>query len=132
MDELDETVAAVRSCGSVSLPLDGWDQVSIWGWDDATGSLYAHLWRNTDDPAKPPAIRIKRDEYTPAITFAATLAQYIAMAADCSPWRALTALHEAARLVSEDAPPADGEGGTVVTMTEGYDLPEWPYRPLPQ
>ena len=129
MAELDETVVAVRSCGSVPLPLKGWDRASIWGWDNSTGSLYARLWRNTDDPAKPPAAQIEPDDYTPPITFAATLAQHISMAADCSPWRALTALHKAARLVSEDAPPQGNEGGTVVTMSEGHSMPKWPYRP---
>jgi len=129
VDELDETVIAVRSCGAVPLPLNGWDRASIWGWDEATGSLYAHLWQNTDDPANPPTARIGPDDYTPAITFAATLAQHIAMATGCDPWSALTALHKAARLVTEDAPPRGNEGGTVVTMSEGYSLPEWPYRP---
>lgn len=128
MDEPDETVAAVRSCGSVPLPLKGWEHASIWGWDEATGSLYARLWRNTDDPDKPPAARIGPDDYTPVITFAATLAQHIAMATDCNPWSALTALHKAARLVTEAAPPRVNEGGTVVTMSEGYGVPEWPYR----
>jgi hypothetical protein len=132
MDELDETVVAVRSCGSVSLPLKGWDHASIWGWDDTTGSLYARLWRNTDDAAKPPAARIGPDDYTPAITFAATLAQHIAIATDCDPWSALTALHKAARLVSEDVPPRGNEGGTVVTMSQGYSLPDWPYRSRPR
>lgn len=132
MDESDETVIAVQSCDSVSLPLAGWDRASVWGWDEATGSLYAHLWRNTDDPAKPPMTRIQPDDYTPAITFAATLAQHIAMATGCDPWSALTALHKAARLVSEDAPAQRNEGGTVVTMSEGYSVPEWPYRPQPQ
>ena len=34
MDELveDETVAAVRTRGPLPLPLEGWDQASIWGW----------------------------------------------------------------------------------------------------
>ena len=70
MDELveDETVAAVRTRGHVPLPLDGWDQASIWGWDQTIGSLYAHLRRNTDDQTKPSAIRIGPDDYTPAIT----------------------------------------------------------------
>jgi hypothetical protein len=129
VDELDETIAAVRTCGAVPLPLNGWDRASIWGWDEATGSLYARLSQNTDDPANPPAIRIGPDDYTPAITFPETLAQHIAMATGCNPWSALTALHKAARLVSEGAPPRDNEGGTVVTMSEGYSVPEWPYRP---
>ena len=64
MNETDETVARVRARGPVSLPLDGWDLASIWGWDETTSSLYAHLWHNTDDPAKPPTIRIQPDDHT--------------------------------------------------------------------
>jgi len=125
MDEPDETVVAVQAHGPARLPLDGWDHASIWGWDETTSSLYAHLWRNTDDPAKPPAIRIGPDDYTPAITFAATLAQHIAMAADCDPWDVLTALYEVDNQSAEGDEPQAGEGGTVVTMTEGYDI-WWP------
>ena len=125
----DEIVAAVRARGPLPLPLDGWDQASVWGWDETTGSLYAHLWRNTDDPAKPPAIRIGPDDYTPAITCDATLAQHIAMAVDCDPWSCLHGPDDAAGLNDKDDPPADNEGATVVTMTEGYSLPGWPYRP---
>src|SRR5262249_6352098 len=119
MDEVDETVARVRAHGSAPLPLDGWDRTSIWGWDETTGSLYAHLWRNGDDPAKPPAIQIGTDDFTPAITFAATLAQHIAMVVDCDPWDVLTALHQVEGVSHDDE--AD-EAGTVVTMTEGYDI----------
>ncbi len=133
MDELDElnedeTVAAVRTRGPLPLPLEGWDQASVWGWDEATGSLYARLRPNTDAPAKPPAIQIRPDDYTPAITCDVTLAQHIAMVTDCSPWKALWALLDAAGLNDEDDPPASSEAGTVVTMTDGYSLPEWPYR----
>ncbi len=134
MDELDdldedETVAAVRVRGPLPLPLEGWDQASVWGWDEATSSLYAHLWRNTDDPAKTSAIRIGPDDYSPAITCDVTLAQHIAMVTDCDPWRALWVLLDAAGLNEEDDLPADNEGGTVVTVTEGYRLPEWLYKP---
>jgi hypothetical protein len=94
------------------LPLDGWDQASVWGGDETTGSLYAHLRRNTDDPAKPPAIQIGPDDYTPAITCDATLAQHIAMATDCSLWTVLMALDDASGLNDEDDPPGDNEGGT--------------------
>lgn len=132
MDELDETVAWVRAHGPAPLPLDGWDQASIWGWDEATGSLYAHLWRNTDDPASPPPVRIEPDDYTPAITWPETLAQHIAMAAGCSPWRALWVLLDAAGLNDEAHPPAGNEGGTAVTMTQGHSLPGWPYRAQPR
>ncbi len=130
LDE-DETVAAVRTRGPLPLPLEGWDQASVWGWDQATGSLYALLLRNTDDPARTSAIRIGPDDYTPAITCDVTLAQHIAMATGCSPWKALWSLLDAAGLNDEDDPPADNEGGTVATMTEGYSPPEWPYRPQP-
>ena len=119
---VDETVAWVRAHGPALLPLDGWDRTSIWGWDETTGSLYAHLWRNGDDAAKPPTIRIGPDDFTPAITFAATLAQHVAMAVDCDPWDVLTALHQVEdEGVSRDDDEAD-EAGTVVTMTEGYDI----------
>lgn len=130
MDELghldeDETVAAVRGRGPLPLPLEGWDQASAWGWDQATSSLYAHLRRNTDDQA--PAIRIRPGEYTPAINCAAALAQHIAMHAECSPWTVLMALDDASGLNDDDNPPASAEGGTVVSMTDGYRVPEWPY-----
>ena len=86
MDELDEIIAWIRARGPQPLPLDGWDHASIWGWNETAGSLYAHLWRNTDDPAGPPAIKIEADHFTPAITLPETLSQYIGMALDCSPW----------------------------------------------
>jgi hypothetical protein len=124
----DEIVAAVRTRGPLPLPLDGWDQASVWGWDETTGSLYAHVRRNTHDPAKPSAIQIRPDDYTPTITCDATLAQHIAMAVDCDPWTALTALLDAAGLNDKDEPPADTDGGIVMSMTEGDSLPEWPYR----
>jgi len=129
LDDLDEdeTVAAVRTRGPLPLPLEGWDQASVWGWDEATRSLYAHLWCNSDDPAKASAIRIGPDDYSPAITCDVTLAQRIAMVTGCDPWRALWVLLDAAGL-NEDDRPADIEGGTVVTVTEGYRSPEWPNR----
>lgn len=131
MDELDEweedeTVAAVRGRGLLPLPLEGWDQASAWGWDETIGSLYAHLQQNTDDQA--PTVRIGPDDYTPVITLAITLAQHIAMTAECSPWRVLTALYDAAGMNTEDDPPAANEGSAVMTVTESYSLPEWPYR----
>jgi hypothetical protein len=133
VDELDETVAWVRAHGPAPLPLDDWDRSSIWGWDEATGSLYARLWRNTDDPAKPPAIRIEPDDHTPAIPFPATLAQHVAMAIDCDPWDVLTALYEVADQDQDSRDESRNaratEDGTVVSMSEGFSVPGWPYRP---
>ena len=125
-DELDETVAQVRGHGPAPLLLDGWDRASIWGWDETTGSLYARMWRNTDDPARPPVIQIGPDDFTPAITFPETLAQHIAMAADCNPWKVLTALLEIdGQEEYRDSGHDDAKGsnaGTVVTMTQGHDM----------
>lgn len=128
MSELDQLVARVRARGRQVLPLDGWNRASTWGWDEATGSLYAHLWRNVDDPAKPPTVRIGPDEYTPAITLLPTLAQYIAMAADCNPWKVLTILD---RAVDQDEGD-DHYTGTNVTITKSYSGHEWPDRRPPR
>ena len=122
MNEMDETVARVRARGPVPIPLDGWDQASIWGWDDTTGSLYAHLWRNTDDPIKPPTIRIGPDDYTPALKFPATLAQHIAIAVGSDPWDVLTALYEVDNHSDESTGSETDEAGTVVSMAEGYEI----------
>jgi hypothetical protein len=123
VSEVDELVARVRNRGPQALPLDAWDEASIWGWNETTGSLYAHMWRNTDDPARPPAIRIEPDDCTPAITLLPTLAQYIAMAADCDPWKVLTILD---RAVDQDEDKNQGaetdEADTVVTMTQSYGI----------
>jgi len=127
MAELDALVARVRADGPVPLPLNGWDQASIWGWDETANSLFAELWRNPDDPAKPPTRRIGPDDFTPAITCLATLAQHIAMAVDCDPWDAASALvnqdEEDWDDEGDDAQP--GGGSTDVTITEGYGI-RWP------
>ncbi len=132
VNELERIIARVRAVGPVSLPLGGWDHASIWGWDEAADSLFADLWRNTDDPAGPPAMRIGPDDLTPAITLLPTLAQHIAMAVDRDPWEVLAALDEADDQDEEDEDwddeEDDGEvkeASTVVTMTEGYDI-WWP------
>ena len=128
-DELDEVVAWVRARGPQPLPVDGWDRASIWGWDEAAGSLYAHLWANTDDPAGPPAIRIEPGEYTPPITWPETLSQYIAMALDLSPWTVDTLISDMVEQdkdwAAEDTAATSTSPGTVVTMTEGHDV-WWP------
>jgi hypothetical protein len=136
MDELEEIIAWVRARGPQPLPLDGWDHASIWGWDETSSSLYAHLWPNTDDPTAPPAIRIESGDYTPAITLLPTLSQHIAMAVGCSPWRAVSALlavedTQEYRNSKEEGIRAS-QGGVAVTMTEGYSLPDWLYRPQPR
>src|SRR5437763_1898513 len=128
MNEIDELVAWVCARGPAPLPLEGWDQASIWGWDETASGLFAELRRNTDDPDKPP-IRIGPGDFTPVITLPETLAQYIAMAANRDPWEVIAAMDEACDQDDEnedwddeeDDAEADGTG-TIVTMTEGYDI----------
>src|SRR5215472_17129944 len=127
MDELDDLVAQVRVNGLVPLPLEGWDQASIWGWDERASSLFADLWCNTDDPTQPPTIHIASDEFTPAITIPETLALHIAMAVNRSPWEVTSAMDEAEQ--DNEGDTMTGEGSTTVIMTEGHSLPDWPYRP---
>jgi len=128
-DELDEVVAWARARGPQPLPLNGWDQASIWGWDEAAGSLYAHLWRNTDDPAGPPAIRIESGEYTPPITWPETLSQHIARALDLSPWAVDTVIcgmvEQDRGWAAKDRAATPASPGTIVTMIEGRGI-WWP------
>jgi hypothetical protein len=42
----------MRDPGPFGLLLLGWDDRSIYGWDEGTGSWYAQLWRN-DEPDDP-------------------------------------------------------------------------------
>ena len=91
-------------------------------------ALYV-LWRNTDDPARAPVRRIGLDDYTPAITLIPTLAQYIAMAANCDPWDAVTALLEVENQQeyrdSKDQKDRADEADTAVSLTEGHSV-WWP------
>jgi hypothetical protein len=128
MDEMDELVAWACRRGTVPLPLNGWDYASVWGWDETTNSLFAHLWRNADDSAGRP-VRIEPGDYTPVITCPVTLSQHIAMAADCDPWKVLTALFEVFDREkdgdSEENAARVNEAGTVVTIREGHRV-WWP------
>jgi hypothetical protein len=47
-------MAGITITGHRGLPLAGWDDYSIWGVDSASGSLFAQLWRNDDDPDADP------------------------------------------------------------------------------
>jgi hypothetical protein len=46
--------AQLRDRGRMPLVLAGWDDYSIWGWDEQEATLFAQLWRNTDDSGDPP------------------------------------------------------------------------------
>jgi hypothetical protein len=39
-----------------ALPLDGYDNASIWGFDEQSASYFAQLWRNTSDSFDDPDI----------------------------------------------------------------------------
>lgn len=38
------------------LNLEGWEDLSVWGWDDEIGSYYAQLYTNDADDEEPPKI----------------------------------------------------------------------------
>jgi hypothetical protein len=39
----------VTEVGRRGLDLDGWGDLSAWGWDHQAGTLFAQLWRDRDD-----------------------------------------------------------------------------------
>lgn len=39
----------VTQIGRRGLELDGWGDLSVWGWDSQTGTLFAQLWRDRPD-----------------------------------------------------------------------------------
>jgi hypothetical protein len=39
----------VTQIGRRGLDLDGWGELSVWGWDSQAGTLFAQLWRDRDD-----------------------------------------------------------------------------------
>ena len=39
----------ITEVGRRGLDLDGWGDLSVWGWDNQAGTLFAQLWRDRDD-----------------------------------------------------------------------------------
>jgi hypothetical protein len=39
----------VTNIGRRGLDLDGWGELSVWGWDHQAGSLFAQLWHDRPD-----------------------------------------------------------------------------------
>jgi hypothetical protein len=39
----------VTEIGRHRLDLDGWGDLSVWGWDSQAGTLFAQLWRDRSD-----------------------------------------------------------------------------------
>ena len=85
------TAAAAALLGSgrrLILDLPGWEDYSVWGYDETEGSLFAQLWPNLPDDAsedeqdqmaeKPPLIWITPAHGYPQITNPADLAAHIA------------------------------------------------------
>ncbi len=62
----------------VALPLAGWDQASVWGWDLPEGSLFAQLYRNGDDGGAEPRIWLTTLKGWPQVTAPQVLAEWIA------------------------------------------------------
>jgi hypothetical protein len=67
----------------VALYLPGWERYSIWGWDGREGSLFAQLWRNTDDRDAEPSIWITTLTGWPAVREPEVLAEWVSSATGC-------------------------------------------------
>ena len=61
-----------------ALWLDGWDELSTWGYDDREESYYAQLTRNGGTDDNGPEIWVSTAAGWPAITSPAVLAEVIA------------------------------------------------------
>lgn len=51
--EFAEAAASGEGC-RLGLPLPGWQERSVWGWDSAARSLFAQVYRNGEDDWYPP------------------------------------------------------------------------------
>lgn len=60
-----DTEPGITQLGRRCLDLDGWSELSVWGWDDQTGSLFAQLWHD-----RPYADEDDRDDERPEIWIA--------------------------------------------------------------
>src|SRR5258708_7292984 len=81
VDPADGLDTEVREHGELTLSLKGYDDdISMWGWNEEGGYLFAHLWREEDDPDEPPAISITPSKRWPATADIQVLASYISSA----------------------------------------------------
>ena len=84
--------AQLRGRGRMPIDLPGWDYYSIWGWDDQEVSLFAQLWRNTDDGGEEPRHWISSVVGWPATGSPEVLAGWIAQVTGSEPRDVLRAL----------------------------------------
>jgi hypothetical protein len=93
MDVLDPMTAAyaLQRSGYMPVELDGWDDHSLWAWDEQGGYLFAQLWRNTDDDREAPTVWITPGGW-PATSDPEQLAAFVAIGTMTSVPAALLAL----------------------------------------
>ena len=84
--------AQLRDRGRMPIDLPGWDYYSIWGWDDQEASLFAQLWRNTDDGGEEPRHWVSSVVGWPVTGSPEVLAGWIAQVAGSDPRDVLRAL----------------------------------------
>jgi hypothetical protein len=77
-----------------ALELDGWDELSTWGYDEGLGCLYAQLTRNGGSDDNGPEIWITPPQF-PVITSPAVLAKTIAEATKTPLAKVQAALNDA-------------------------------------
>jgi len=124
-----ELQADLKYRSQFTLALAGYDELfTTWGRDDETGCLYARLWHDIDDdpPDGPPSIVMPSSRW-PATTDIRVLAEQISSATGHSLRAVLLGME--GDNGCDDSEDEDPYTGTTVTITEGYTLPEWPYRP---
>lgn len=91
--------AEIRGRGRMPLFLPGWDDYSVWGWDDMGEYLYAQLWKNIDDSRNQPRVWITPAGRWPVTTSPEVLADQIASATGCP-------LADVLAAMASSAPPA--------------------------
>jgi hypothetical protein len=86
--------AAMRGTSfRLGLPLPGYEQCSVWGWDAQMGTLFAQVYSNGEDSRDEPRIWITSPRY-PATGLPEVLAEWIATAAGCADSEVLAAMAE--------------------------------------
>jgi hypothetical protein len=93
---VSSAAARLRDHGRMPLVLAGWEDYSVWGWDEQEGTLFAQLWRNTDDSGDPPRHWITPVYGWPETGSPVELAARIAAMTGCALRDALLALAQCA------------------------------------
>ena len=101
MLDYDSIGIALERRGNMPLALAGWDDYSVWGWDD--GCLYAQLWQNTDNCREAPRVWIAPGSRWPSTASPCVLAEYVSMGTGCTIREAVDAMASSAPEIVKEA-----------------------------